>query len=80
MNTITPIQRPEPVEMHSGNLFGTTVMCVGGILRVLSVGKLPWGDVIIGWYQLTLDEQESWAHWACWAPGYYQCGGIEWRD
>lgn len=76
----TPSPLPDPVTMHSGASSGTTIMCAGDVLRVLSVGNLAWRKVKPGWYQLTPEEHEDWSHWACWTAGYCQFGGLSWPD
>lgn len=81
MNPIAqPSPLPQPCEMHSSQLSGTSILCAGGLLRIVSTGKLPWRKVNPGWYSLTAQDREDWAQFACWTAGHYQCGGLSWPE
>lgn len=75
-----PVPLPLPCAMHSSNLSGTSVLCAGAILRIISTGKLPWRRVSPGWYSLDDQERDDWSQWACCTAGYYQCGGLSWSN
>lgn len=74
-----PHPRPKPLEQHSSVHHGTSILCADRILRVVSrCGLGGWRGLAPGWYQLSAEEVEDWAYWACWTAGSYQVGGLSW--